>query len=101
MRYIIADLEATCWEEPQDRSRMEIIEIGAVLMRTEHGPSVSEFASFVRPILEPELSEFCQTLTSIRQEDVDQADMFSLVFRIFSTGLVQNHLRFARGETLT
>lgn len=84
MTYIIVDLEATCWKKRRDIRQMEIIEIGAV--RLCHGTEdksdnmQDEFSSFVRPVAEPVLSEFCKELTSIRQADVDAADDFKTVF---------------------
>lgn len=83
MRYIIVDLEATCWEKGTRPDRMEIIEIGAVMLETRSGPASEEFAEFVRPINEPVLSDFCRELTSIRQEDVDSAGFFGPVFGRF------------------
>ncbi len=74
MNYIIVDLEATCWEG-HDKSRNETIEIGAVLIN-EHGQFLSEFESFVKPIKFPILSDFCKSLTSISQKDVDGAPYF-------------------------
>lgn len=81
----VVDLEATCWEnkrmpgpngqgwvEPQ----MEIIEIGAQLLRLPQLELEDEFDTFIRPKLNPVLSDFCKTLTSIRQEDVDKAPLF-------------------------
>ena len=81
MRYLIVDLEATCWQKGSVPSRMETIEIGAVLLATEQGPIEDEFDAFVRPVAEPILSEFCTTLTSIRQEDVDVAETFPNVLQ--------------------
>jgi 3'-5' exoribonuclease 1 len=83
MRYVIVDLEATCWDTSGDRSQMEIIEIGAVLLDSETGPPIQEFAEFVRPVVVPILSEFCKQLTSIKQAQVDAADGFSTVFARF------------------
>ena len=83
MRYIIVDLEATCWQKGGARDRMEIIEIGAVLLATARGPVTDEFARFVRPVVEPVLSDFCKGLTSINQADVDGADTFPTVFSDF------------------
>lgn len=83
MRYVIVDLEATCWETGQTPSRMEIIEIGAVLLESSEGTVSREFAAFVKPVASPQLSEFCTRLTSIRQEDVDAADYFCAVFPQF------------------
>ena len=76
MRYIVVDLEATCWLKGGSRDRMEIIEIGAVLLNSSSGPAVSEFGAFVRPVLEPVLSDFCRELTHIEQADVDGAAPF-------------------------
>ena len=83
MRYAIVDLEATCWEKNPNRRRMEIIEIGAVMLASVTGPVVDEFASFVRPVIEPHLSDFCQQLTTISQDDVNGADDFRTVFPHF------------------
>lgn len=83
MRYVIVDLEATCWAQGNNPDRMEIIEIGAVLLESASGPVRKEFASFVKPVASPQLSEFCTELTSIRQEDVDSAEHFFTVFPRF------------------
>ena len=83
MRYVIVDLEATCWENIRNPDRMEIIEIGAVLLESAHGPVVDTFSQFVRPVVEQQLSDFCTRLTSIVQQDVDNADTFLTVFHEF------------------
>ena len=84
MRYIVVDLEATCWERAEHNYRaMEIIEIGAVALASATGPVTSEYSAFVRPIEHPTLSEFCCSLTHIRQRDVDAARTFSGVFADF------------------
>lgn len=83
MQYIILDLEATCWEKGTNPARMEVIEIGAVKLPPSQELPVAEFARFVKPINEPILSTFCTQLTSIRQEDVDLADRFDIVFPAF------------------
>lgn len=83
MRYAIVDLEATCWEDVRAPERMEIIEIGAVELLDAAAEAAREFARFVRPVLEPELSPFCRRLTTIRRRDVDAADSFPAVFAGF------------------
>ena len=83
LRYLIVDLEATCWERGSIPSRMETIEIGAVMLACESGPELGEFNAFVRPVAAPTLSPFCIELTSIRQHDVDAADVFPQVLRQF------------------
>ena len=84
MRYVVVDLEATCWEGVRSPD-METIEVGAVALGSADGPQESEFGSFVRPVVHPKLSDFCRQLTSIRQEDVDAADLFPAVLRRFRT----------------
>lgn len=83
VRYVIVDLEATCWGTGTTPDRMEIIEIGSVLMESSSGPIIREFAAFVRPMASPQLSDFCRRLTSIRQEDIDQANHFRNVLPRF------------------
>lgn len=81
MNYIVVDLEATCWEE-KNRHQNEIIEIGAVLI-DENKTVVSEFEQFVRPLKHPVLSDFCTSLTSITQTDVDNAPLFFEAVEVF------------------
>jgi 3'-5' exoribonuclease 1 len=80
-RYLVVDLEATCWERNAPVQN-EIIEIGAVMY--ERGPGlVADFQTFIRPLLQPVLSPFCQRLTQIRQGDVDTAPPFPQAFARF------------------
>lgn len=74
MNYIIFDLEATCWENDRTKQN-EIIEIGAVKLN-ENLAVIGEFQTFIKPKLNPILSDFCKKLTSISQEEVDQAPSF-------------------------
>lgn len=83
MRYVIVDLEATCWENVRGSPEMEIIEIGAVRLAGGGGPVDGEFSRFVRPVVEPKLSAFCTRLTTISQQQVDAADSFPEVFPRF------------------
>ena len=82
MRFIIFDLEATCWKNEPFSDKMEIIEIGAVAL-DENGVDESEFGCFVRPVVHPKLSDFCRSLTSITQSDVNGAQTFALAFARF------------------
>lgn len=95
MRWVVVDLEATCWSPHQhaalaadQRNECEIIEIGAV--RVEWGPdgprlpdSLDAFERYVRPRRHPTLSPFCCELTGISQEQIDGASWFPDVFRSF------------------
>lgn len=85
MTYIIVDLEATCCERGTiARDEMEIIEIGAVAL-AGNGPVVlDEYQSFVRPVRNPVLTEFCRELTSITQEMVNLSRDFNIVITEFT-----------------
>lgn len=82
MNYIILDLEATCWSERKSGNVSEIIEIGAVKVNDKN-EVISEFNEFIKPKLNPELSDFCKQLTSINQDDIDNADFFESVIQRF------------------
>lgn len=83
MTIVVLDLEATCWKKGTRPERMEIIEFGAVKLAAETLDVVDAFASFVRPVAEPTLSDFCRELTSIEQSDVDNVPTFPDVFSAF------------------
>ena len=75
--YLIIDLEATCTNDDEfPREEMEIIEIGAVVQHSGTFEIESEFQSFVRPIQNPQLTDFCTELTTISQSQVDGAPVF-------------------------
>lgn len=80
---ILIDLEATCWEEGTNLEKQEIIELAAARLNPETGEIEDEFDSFVRPVTNPQLSEYCNELTSIRQADVDNAETFPSVWKRF------------------
>jgi 3'-5' exoribonuclease 1 len=81
--HIILDLEATCWEKGTSPSRMETIEFGAVRLECGSWRAIDEFSSFVKPVEEPLLSDYCRKLTGIRQSDVDCARTFPVVLSKF------------------
>lgn len=56
---------------------MEIIEIGACWARID-GTVLKRFECFVRPTLHSCLTPFCQNLLGIEQEQVDQAETFTM-----------------------
>lgn len=87
--YILIDFEATCWQKdtPEgkrktNRRENEIIEIGAVLVSDDFS-IIKDFDIFVKPTLNPILSDFCKQLTSIEQDDVDKAEVFSDAWETF------------------
>jgi len=85
-RYLYCvDLEATCDEVGESESpralevvtdEMETIEIGLVVIDLETLEIVDEFQRFVRPQINPILTDFCEKLTSIQQADVDGAGIY-------------------------
>ena len=82
MNFIIYDLEATCWLGRPPKGKNEIIEIGALKIN-EYGEVLSVFNKFIKPIINPQLSDFCKKLTSIRQMDVNRAKTFDKVIADF------------------
>ena len=82
MKYIVLDLEATCWKTRQKNHTNEIIEIGAVMI-DEKGEKLSEFCRFIKPSKHPILSDFCKELTSITQTQVENAQHFPEVLKAF------------------
>ncbi len=72
MNYLILDIEATCWKVPPPDPRSEIIELGAFRVN-QFGEVRGKFSRFVKPVLNPTLSDFCRELTSIDQVDVNRA----------------------------
>lgn len=88
--FIIFDLEATCWRGNKMGRQQEIIEIGACRVDS-YGVVGDTFHSFVRPVLNPDLSVYCKKLTGIPQESIDGADVFKEVIEhyvewIYSAG---------------
>lgn len=80
----VVDVEATCDDQGAVAKReMEIIEIGAVLVHLGSVAVVSEFQTFVKPVRHPRLTPFCQSLTRIRQADVDAAPDFPAAIASF------------------
>jgi inhibitor of KinA sporulation pathway (predicted exonuclease) len=85
-RYLYCvDLEATCDEVGESESprpvavapdQMETIEIGLVVIDLETLEVVDEFQQFIRPRINPVLTDFCKQLTSIQQADVDNAGTY-------------------------
>lgn len=72
--FLILDLEATCCDKGTiKRHEMEIIEIGAVMVEAQTLTIVDQFQSFIKPVRYPVLTEFCRSLTSITQKQVEGA----------------------------
>lgn len=84
IKYIcVLDFEATCWDDPTiNKSKIEIIEFPSILYKLENNKleKLGEFHEYVKPIINPTLSEFCTKLTGITQETVDKAFTFPGVY---------------------
>ena len=88
---LVVDLEATCSSDNAiPPAKMETIEIGAVVVDTENLLITTEFQSFIRPVRNPVLTDFCTGLTSISQDMVSEAGTFYDVFGAFEDWIRQN-----------
>jgi inhibitor of KinA sporulation pathway (predicted exonuclease) len=91
--FICLDLEATCDEPRFDAEQMEIIEIGACCV-DPLGNILSEFQTFIKPVVRPVLSAFCTKLTTITQPQVDAAPQFSAAMEAFEAWLTECAQKF-------
>jgi len=89
--FVVIDFEATCEERNPPHYPHEIIEFPAVLVSTEEQAIVDVFHSYVRPVINPKLSEFCRALTGIEQSTVDSADPFPAVHERFLAWMSGKH----------
>lgn len=71
----VTDLEATC-DDRRGFSPPELIELPVVLIDCATGRVEAEFHTYVRPQVNPSLTDFCQELTGITQAQVDAAPTF-------------------------
>lgn len=75
--FILFDLEYTAWEGRQERNwsgpyeQREVIQIGAIRVSGSDLSEKDSFLEYVRPVRNPELSEFIIKLTGITQLDVE------------------------------
>ncbi|XP_061922417.1 3'-5' exoribonuclease 1 [Entelurus aequoreus] len=88
----VVDFEATCEEDNPADFLHEIIEFPMVLISTHTLEIVETFQEYVKPELNPKLSDFCVQLTGITQEMVDAADTFPDVLRRVVLWLQQKKL---------
>lgn len=85
--YCVVDFEATCWESPNNdnlKKPHEIIEFPSVLLKLNDNNTlvkISEFQKYCKPQVNPQLSDFCTSLTGITQETVDKANIFPIVMK--------------------
>jgi len=84
---VVVDFEATCEDKNSPDYPHEIIEFPSVLVDTRSGSIVSSWREYVRPVINPTLSEFCVSLTGITQETVDSSSQFPAVLEHFESWL--------------
>lgn len=77
----VVDFEATCEEDNPSDFHHEIIEFPMVLINTHTLEIVDSFQEYVKPEVNPQLSDFCVKLTGITQEMVDAAEPFPAVLQ--------------------
>jgi len=80
--FCVIDFEATCWENNKEHT-MEIIELPGVMIDAKTLQLNGEFHMYVKPAINPTLSEYCTNLTGITQQQVDDADDFIDVLQEF------------------
>lgn len=86
---LVLDFEATCEEIAPPSYLHEIIEFPVVVVDVRLQRTVAEFHRYVKPKVNPQLSEFCRRLTGIRQEDIDNAMPLESVIRQFERWCAQ------------
>ncbi|XP_019377854.1 PREDICTED: 3'-5' exoribonuclease 1 [Gavialis gangeticus] len=77
----VVDFEATCEEGNPPEFIHEIIEFPIVLVNTHTLEIEDTFQQYVKPEINPQLSDFCINLTGITQGLVDEADAFPQVLQ--------------------
>ena len=83
MYFCVLDFEATCWNN-KERHIREIIEFPSILYKVTPKNNIiyiSEFSEFVKPTINPILSDFCTQLTGITQDQVNNSDEFPIVYK--------------------
>jgi inhibitor of KinA sporulation pathway (predicted exonuclease) len=91
---IILDLEATCNQVPRMLpEEQEIIEIGACIVSPTF-EVLDTFQIFIQPVVHPELTPFCLTLTKIKQADVDSAPQYVEAMGLFDAWIENSIQKF-------
>lgn len=93
MRYVVIDLEATCWQDNREfqRENSEVIEIGAIAF-TENRALENEIQLYIQPSKYPLLTDYCTNLTGITQETINKALHAPAVYEQFIRWLTPDYL---------
>ncbi|VVC37331.1 Ribonuclease H-like domain,Exonuclease, RNase T/DNA polymerase III [Cinara cedri] len=90
--FVIIDIEATCTKDNPQDYKFEIIEFPAVLVDAKNQTIIDHFQAYVKPTINPKLSEFCTELTGITQSQIDSADPFPICLKRFKEWLKKHEL---------
>ena len=85
LRYLLVlDFEATCGEGGFPQDQMEIIEFPTIMYDLQVKKEVGRFHEYVRPVIRPQLTEFCTGLTGITQVGPVPIPTFTYCFALFT-----------------
>ena len=76
---ICLDLEFTCWENsrqddwPDPQFPAEILQVGMAGFDLIQGRCLAKFSAYVRPVLNPRMSNYCVNLLQISQNVIDSS----------------------------
>lgn len=89
--FLVLDFEATC-DAPKNIVPQEIIEFPVLKVNGETFDTESVFHSYVKPKVNPQITQFCTELTGIVQDVVDNEPYFEDVFMNFNLWMKQEGL---------
>lgn len=89
---VVIDFEATCIGRDNDEFCQEIIQFPAVIVDVKTMTIKDEFCEYVKPVVNPKLSDYCTNLTGITQDLVDNAMEFDEVLQRFQEWLISHEL---------
>eukprot|EP01095_Lingulamoeba_sp_RSL-Kostka_P006235 TRINITY_DN194_c2_g1_i1.p1 TRINITY_DN194_c2_g1~~TRINITY_DN194_c2_g1_i1.p1 ORF type:complete len:210 (-),score=47.29 TRINITY_DN194_c2_g1_i1:650-1279(-) len=88
--FIVLDFEATC-NNPIQMKPMEIIEFPCVLLNAATLEIEDRIQFYVKPVINPILSDFCTSLTGITQDVVDEGITFEEALEGINDWIVNKH----------
>ena len=90
---ICLDLEYTCWENsiqddwPDPQFPAEILQVGMAVFDLIQGQCLNKFSAYVRPVLNPRMSDYCANLLQISQNIIDDSPALPQVINKISSFL--------------
>lgn len=97
---VVLDFEATCDDKKLNPNfaPQEIIEFPACLLNTKTLEVEDEFQLYIKPTVEPILTDFCTYLTGITQVDVENGLLLSDGLISFEAWLIKHKLLSSSGS---